>query len=233
MIVYGVVVAAMVLLFVTLPSSFLPDEDQGFMVALINLPTGAPESRTLEVGARMVQYFRKNEAGNVGPIFNGAGFNFAGQGQNLGQLFIRMKDWKVRKGVKNHAPAIAQRAMGAFSQERGREGVRHRPAGGPGTRQRVRFRPGARGQGGPRSRAAARGAQPVARHGVAGQAAGRRAAQRSGRYAPAPSRHRSRTRGRARPGAGRYLRHAEHRVGRRLRQQLHRPRPGEEGLFAG
>ena len=119
MIIYGVVVAAMVLLFVTLPSSFLPDEDQGFMVALINLPTGAPESRTLAVGGRMVKYFQKNEAGNVSDIFNVAGFNFAGQGQNLGQLFIRMKDWNVRKGAKNHAPAIAQRAMGAFSKEPG------------------------------------------------------------------------------------------------------------------
>ncbi len=118
MIFYGVVVAAMVALFVTLPSSFLPDEDQGFMVALINLPAGAPESRTLEVGRRMVQYFRTKETGNVGGIFNVAGFNFAGQGQNLGQLFIRMKDWKVRKGVANHAPAIAQRAMAAFSKER-------------------------------------------------------------------------------------------------------------------
>ena len=119
MIFYGLVVAVMALLFVTLPSSFLPDEDQGFMVALINLPTGAPESRTLEVGGRMVQYFKKQEAGNVGGIFNVAGFNFAGQGQNLGQLFIRLKDWKARKGLVNHAPAIAQRAMGAFSKERG------------------------------------------------------------------------------------------------------------------
>ena len=119
MIFFGVIVLAMAFLFVRLPSAFLPDEDQGFMVALINLPTGAPESRTLDVGARMVNYFRKNETGNVGPIFNVAGFNFAGQGQNLGQLFIRLKDWKVRKGGKNHAPAIAQRAMGAFSKERG------------------------------------------------------------------------------------------------------------------
>ena len=117
MIFYVLVLAAMGLLFVTLPTAFLPDEDQGFMVALINLPAGAPESRTLEVGGRMVKYFQKNEAGNVGPIFNVAGFNFSGTGQNLGQLFIRMKDWKVRKGAKNHAPAIAQRAMGAFSKE--------------------------------------------------------------------------------------------------------------------
>jgi multidrug efflux pump len=119
MIFYGIVVAAMVALFVTLPSAFLPDEDQGFMVALINLPAGAPESRTLEVGGRMVAYFKKDEAGNVGGIFNVAGFNFSGQGQNLGQLFVRLKDWKDRKGVKNHAPAIAQRAMAAFSKIRG------------------------------------------------------------------------------------------------------------------
>jgi multidrug efflux pump len=119
MIFYGIVVAAMVALFVTLPSAFLPDEDQGFMVALINLPAGAPESRTLEVGGRMVAYFKKDEAGNVGGIFNVAGFNFSGQGQNLGQLFVRLKDWKDRKGVENHAPAIAQRAMAAFSKIRG------------------------------------------------------------------------------------------------------------------
>ncbi len=118
MIVYGVIVLAMVLLFVRLPTAFLPDEDQGFMVALINLPAGAPESRTLDVGSRMVKYMQKEEAGNVSAIFNVAGFNFAGQGQNLGQLFIRLKDWKARKGLKNHAPAIAQRSMAAFSKER-------------------------------------------------------------------------------------------------------------------
>ncbi len=117
-IVYVVIVAAMALLFLRLPSAFLPDEDQGVMIALYNLPTGAMQPRTVAVGDQVRNHFLNNETGNVDGVFNVAGFNFAGAGQNLGQAFVHLKNWKDRSGAKNHAAAIAHRAMGAFSSIR-------------------------------------------------------------------------------------------------------------------
>ena len=118
LIVYGVVVAAMALLFARLPTAFLPEEDQGIMIALFNLPTGATLDRTLAVGARIRTYFVDNERANIHAIFDVAGFNFAGNGQNLGQEFIRLNPWDDRHGARNHAPAIAQRGMRALSNIR-------------------------------------------------------------------------------------------------------------------
>ena len=119
LILYAVVFLAMMGLFLRLPTAFLPEEDQGIMVALFNLPTGATQDRTLAVGLKLRSYFVDNEAHNVDGIFNVAGFNFAGSGQNLGQVFVHLKPWDKRHGAANHAPAIAQRAMGAFSRIRG------------------------------------------------------------------------------------------------------------------
>ena len=62
-----------------------------------------------------------------------AGFSFAGRGQNMGLAFVKLKDWKLRKSPDLKAPAIAGRAMGAFSQIQGRSGLRLFTAGGGGT----------------------------------------------------------------------------------------------------
>ena len=118
LILYAVVFLAMAALFLHLPTAFLPEEDQGIMVALFNLPTGATQDRTLAVGVKLRSYFVRKEARNVDGIFNLAGFNFAGSGQNLGQVFVHLKPWDERHGVANHAPAIAARAMRAFSKVR-------------------------------------------------------------------------------------------------------------------
>jgi hydrophobe/amphiphile efflux-1 (HAE1) family protein len=115
---YVAVVGAMVLLFARLPTAFLPEEDQGVMFALLNLPVGTTEDRTVEVGTAVRRYFDKYEAGNVEGVYTVAGFNFAGSGQNLGQVFIHLKPWDERHGPQNHAPAIARRAMMAFSRLR-------------------------------------------------------------------------------------------------------------------
>ena len=115
---YGVLVAGMALLFFHLPSSFLPQEDQGVMIALFNLPTGATQPRTVAVGTQIRNYFYSHEKDNVEGVYTVAGFNFAGAGQNLGQAFVHLRNWKDRPGAKNHAPAIAQRAMAAFSKIR-------------------------------------------------------------------------------------------------------------------
>ena len=115
-VVFLLVVVGVGLLFVRLPTGFLPDEDQGTVIALVQGPAGATTART-EKGLTLIrEQFLKNEAANVASVFTINGFSFAGQGQNAGLAFISLKDWEERSGADNKAQAIAGRAMGAFSQ---------------------------------------------------------------------------------------------------------------------
>jgi multidrug efflux pump len=118
LIVYGVLLVVLVLLFVRLPSGFLPDEDQGEMLVQFSLPAGAVQSRTDAVVKQIEHHLFVDEKANVKGGFVVSGFSFAGAGQNVGLSFIALKDWKDRQGARNHAPAIAQRAMMAFSKIR-------------------------------------------------------------------------------------------------------------------
>ncbi len=115
LVLYGGLIAGLALLFVSLPTAFLPVEDQGLMFALVNLPAGATQERTLAVDKQVETYFLGREKDNVQSLFTVAGFNFSGEGQNLGQGFLRLKDWKDRKGKGNQATAIAERATRFFS----------------------------------------------------------------------------------------------------------------------
>jgi multidrug efflux pump len=117
-IVYGVIVLALGVLFIRLPTGFLPEEDQGAMIAMWTLPPGAIRTRTEAVGRQVERFYLGPERRNIDGLFTVAGFNFQGNGQNLGQAFIHLADWKDRKGKANHAPAIAQRSMGALSRIR-------------------------------------------------------------------------------------------------------------------
>ena len=114
--VYLGLVAIMALLFVRLPSGFLPDEDQGEIINLISLPPGAVQSRTDAVARQVEQHYLATEKDNVEGIFSSTGFSFAGSGQNVGIAFVKLKDWKYRGAARNRAPAIVKRAMGAFPQ---------------------------------------------------------------------------------------------------------------------
>jgi hydrophobe/amphiphile efflux-1 (HAE1) family protein len=115
---YAVLVAGMVALFVFLPTGFLPDEDQGFMITSFSLPPGALEQRTVAVGKQIEDYFLQKEKGNVDSLFLVTGQSFGGNGQNQGQAFIHLTDWAKRPGAANRAKAIAQRANMAFSRIR-------------------------------------------------------------------------------------------------------------------
>ena len=115
---YGAIVVVMVFLFLRLPTAFLPDEDQGFIVCQIQLPAGATQERTIQVIRQMEQHFLERETKAVDAIITVAGFSFAGRGQNMGLAFVRLKDWKLRKSADLKAPAVAGRAMQAFSQIR-------------------------------------------------------------------------------------------------------------------
>jgi multidrug efflux pump len=118
MVVYAGLLLVLGVLFVRLPSGFLPDEDQGAMIMQFTLPAGAVQSRTDAVVKQIQHHLFVDEKANVDGAFTVSGFNFGGSGQNLGLGFAHLRDWKDRKGVQNRAPAIAGRAMAAFSKIR-------------------------------------------------------------------------------------------------------------------
>jgi hydrophobe/amphiphile efflux-1 (HAE1) family protein len=116
LLVYALIVAGMAVIFIRLPSGFLPEEDQGTVLALVQGPAGSTTART-EKGLTLVRdHFLKQEGANVAGVFTINGFSFAGQGQNAGLVFVNLKPWEERGGADNKAQAIVGRAMGAFSQ---------------------------------------------------------------------------------------------------------------------
>lgn len=114
--VYGAIVACMFFLFHKLPTAFLPEEDQGFIICLVSLPPGAALERTVDVMHKIERHFEENEKQTVDSVITVAGFSYAGRGQNMGLAFVKLKDWKLRKTADLKAPALATRAMGAFSK---------------------------------------------------------------------------------------------------------------------
>ena len=84
MLIYGGIVAAMAFLFVRVPSSFLPDEDQGIMFVQVNTPPGATVSRTEAVLDDVRNFFLNDEKDSVEGVFTVAGFSFGGHGQSSG-----------------------------------------------------------------------------------------------------------------------------------------------------
>jgi multidrug efflux pump len=112
------VVVGVVFLFVRLPSSFLPDEDQGTIITLVQLPVGATAGRTLDVIQQVEKQYMENEKDAVQGVFAVRGFSFAGQGQNVGLAFVSLKPFAQREDHEKSAQAVARRAMGAFSKIR-------------------------------------------------------------------------------------------------------------------
>ena len=110
-VVYAVVLGIIVLLFQKLPSSFLPDEDQGVVMTLVQLPPNATLERTDNVVNTMTNYFLENEKEHVESVFSVAGFSFTGVGQNAGLAFIKLKDWSERNSPEAQVGAIIQRGM--------------------------------------------------------------------------------------------------------------------------
>lgn len=109
--IYAALVLAMVVLFVRLPSSFLPDEDQGMLFGMITAPPGATQERTLHALAEVEDFFLEKESGTVRSLFTVQGFSFMGSGQNNGMAFVRLKDWSERHGKDNSAQGVAMRGM--------------------------------------------------------------------------------------------------------------------------
>ncbi|MBR0567681.1 efflux RND transporter permease subunit [Azoarcus sp. L1K30] len=118
LLIYVAIVVALGFLFVRMPTSFLPEEDQGIMFNQIMLPAGATQERTIEVLKKVEKHFLEDEKDTVKALFTVAGFSFGGSGQNMGIGFVNLKDWSERKGPGMSVKAVAGRAMGAFSQIR-------------------------------------------------------------------------------------------------------------------
>ena len=115
---YVVIVAGLGFLFMRMPTSYLPDEDQGILMSQILLPTGSTLEQTQAVTAQVQQYFLENEKAAVDSCMTISGMGFSGRGQNNGMIFTKLKDWKLRDRPDLRAKAIVGRAMGAFSQIR-------------------------------------------------------------------------------------------------------------------
>ena len=95
MIAFAVLVVIGGFLFTRLPGSFLPEEDQGYVIGIVQLPPGASLSRTMSVMSQMSDVIKNNEA--VEGIFQVGGFGFFGQGENTGIMFVRLKPWEDRE----------------------------------------------------------------------------------------------------------------------------------------
>ncbi|WP_312310419.1 multidrug efflux RND transporter permease subunit AcrB [Atlantibacter sp.] len=113
---YLLIVGGMAFLFIKLPSSFLPAEDQGVFLTIAQLPAGATQERTQKVLDEVTDYYLTKEKANVNSVFTVNGFGFSGRGQNTGLAFISLKKWDERPGAENKVEAITGRAMGRFSQ---------------------------------------------------------------------------------------------------------------------
>ncbi|MDP2018827.1 efflux RND transporter permease subunit, partial [Hydrogenophaga sp.] len=113
LVIYLAIVAAAVVVYMRLPTSFLPGEDQGTMLVNVQLPPGATQERTLEVMKQVEGYILKQP--EVQSMVGVLGFSFSGQGQNAALAFITLKDWSERTAPGSSAEAVAGRAFGALS----------------------------------------------------------------------------------------------------------------------
>lgn len=111
---FVLITAVVVVLFLRVSGGFLPDEDQGLIFGQITMPPNAPMEKTAEINHAVADYILKTEADSVESVYSVNGFNFAGQGQNSGAFFIRLKDWSVRPKASQSSAAIAMRIMMHF-----------------------------------------------------------------------------------------------------------------------
>lgn len=112
---FMLVVMLLGIVFMRIPTSFLPDEDQGFLFIELSTPSGATKERTLESVKVMERYLLDHEKENVESVFSVAGFSFAGQGQNSAMGFVQLKDWAERRKKGQDVASIAGRTMGTLS----------------------------------------------------------------------------------------------------------------------
>ncbi|WP_151765540.1 efflux RND transporter permease subunit [Acinetobacter soli] len=117
LVIFVALIATFVWIYRNLPTSFLPQEDQGALSVQFTLPQGTPLSKTEAIGKQISDYFMQHEKANLNGIMVIQGRNNSGTGQNLGQAYVSLKHWDERKGSENSAQKIRERAMQYFSQD--------------------------------------------------------------------------------------------------------------------
>jgi hydrophobe/amphiphile efflux-1 (HAE1) family protein len=115
LVIFLVIVAAMGALYLRMPTGYLPDEDQGILLAQVIMPAGATLEQTKEVTKQIERYFQENEKEAVASVMTISGIGFSGRSQNNGMVFIKLKDWHLRNRANLKARAVAGRATKAFS----------------------------------------------------------------------------------------------------------------------
>ncbi len=113
LVIYAAIVGAAVLVYRQLPTSFLPNEDQGTMLVNVQLPPGATQGRTLSVMQQVEGFMLKQP--EVASMVSVLGFSFSGQGQNAALAFVTLKDWSERTEPGSSAAGLAGRAFGALA----------------------------------------------------------------------------------------------------------------------
>lgn len=116
-IIYLLLCAAAGWVYQSIPSSLLPDEDQGIFFALVQLPSGSTREQTLEILKDMEDYFSTED--EIASVLSVAGFSFSGRGQNMGIAFVRLKPWAERAGDEQSGKAVVARARLVLSQIEG------------------------------------------------------------------------------------------------------------------
>ncbi len=112
---YLIIVVVASYIFIKLPTSFLPKEDQGSLMVQYTLPVGAVASRTVDVANIIRDYFLNEEKEALNTIFTISGFSSRSSGQNVGTAFISLKSWDERNSKELHVDSISKRAMMAFN----------------------------------------------------------------------------------------------------------------------
>lgn len=113
---YLLLLGGLALLFLKLPTSFLPLEDRGVFMAQVQLPVGSTQQQTLKVVEKVENYFLTEEKNNVLSVFATVGSGPGGNGQNVARLFIRLTDWDLRKNSNDSSFAIIERATKVFNK---------------------------------------------------------------------------------------------------------------------
>ncbi len=112
LLIYAAILGAVAVMYRGLPTSFLPNEDQGYLIVNVQLPPGATQARTLAVIQQVEGYLQKQP--EVDKVVSVLGFSFSGSGQNAALVFVPLKPWEERAGAQHSAQAIAGRAFGFF-----------------------------------------------------------------------------------------------------------------------
>ena len=118
-VIFAGLVVAMGLLYLRMPTGYLPDEDQGILMTMVQLPVGSTLEQTEAVFAKVQHHFLEEQKDAVESIMGGAGMGFAGRGQNQAMVFVKLRDWNLRNRPELKAKAVAGRAMQAFAGIKG------------------------------------------------------------------------------------------------------------------